>query len=166
MKSTKEARMLAFNKIGVAQTLNTFGLNALLCDADTVWLRDPSDFFSGWASHLVFLVLMATHERSMSFLQKANLLPSQLIVSWFPFFLSHPRLEEADVLVATDGLGVANAKDDDGLESPEAGLRSQMSTGGPHTLQLKAPPTHVDQGCMVHGCIADAHSCSCVVTTS
>jgi len=39
------------------------------------------------------------------------------------------RLEEADILVATDSLGVANVKDDDGLESPDAGLRSQMSTG-------------------------------------
>ncbi|KAK9909514.1 hypothetical protein WJX75_003420 [Coccomyxa subellipsoidea] len=85
MKGTKAARMLAFNKIGVAQTLNTFGLDALLCDADVVWLRDPSDYFSG--------------------------------------------LEEADILVATDGLGVSNAKDDDGLESPEAALRHQMSTG-------------------------------------
>lgn len=47
MKGTKAARMLAFNKIGVAQTLNTFGLDALLCDADVVWLRDPSDYFSG-----------------------------------------------------------------------------------------------------------------------
>lgn len=47
MKGTKAARLLAFNKIGVAQTLNTFGLDALLCDADTVWLRDPTGFFSG-----------------------------------------------------------------------------------------------------------------------
>lgn len=47
MKGTKAARMLAFNKIGVAQTLNKFGLDALLCDADVVWLRDPSDYFSG-----------------------------------------------------------------------------------------------------------------------
>jgi len=47
MKDTKAARLLAFNKIGVAQTLNTFGLDALLCDADTVWLRDPTGFFSG-----------------------------------------------------------------------------------------------------------------------
>lgn len=39
------------------------------------------------------------------------------------------RLEEADILVATDSLGVANVKDDDGLESPDAALRSQMSTG-------------------------------------
>lgn len=56
------------------------------------------------------------------FCQNNGILMSDLI-------LSNPRLEEADILVATDGLGVANAKDDDGLESPEAGLRSQMSTG-------------------------------------
>ncbi len=36
---------------------------------------------------------------------------------------------EADVLMATDGLGPSNAPDDDGLETPEKILSSQLSTG-------------------------------------
>ena len=38
-------------------------------------------------------------------------------------------MTEADVLMATDGLGPSNAPDDDGLETPEKILSSQLSTG-------------------------------------
>lgn len=53
MKGTKVSRTLAFNKIGVAQTLNMFGLDALMCDADVVWLRDPSHYFTGYGTHSI-----------------------------------------------------------------------------------------------------------------
>lgn len=40
------------------------------------------------------------------------------------------RVMEADVLMATDALGPSNAPDDDGLETPDKILSSQLSTGG------------------------------------
>lgn len=40
------------------------------------------------------------------------------------------RVVEADVLMATDALGPSNAPDDDGLETPDKILSSQLSTGG------------------------------------
>jgi hypothetical protein len=47
MRGTPVSRTLAFHKIGVAQTLNMFGLDTLMCDADVVWQRDPSHYFTG-----------------------------------------------------------------------------------------------------------------------
>ncbi len=41
------------------------------------------------------------------------------------------RVTEADVLMATDALGPSNAPDDDGLETPEKILYSDLSTGAP-----------------------------------
>ena len=40
------------------------------------------------------------------------------------------RVLEADILMATDALGPSNSPDDDGLETPDRILYSDLSTGG------------------------------------
>lgn len=52
------------------------------------------------------------------------------------------------MLVATDALGPTNSKDDDGLESPEAILRSQMSTSE-LALDLRESPSLSCMDCLL-----------------
>ena len=47
---TKAARALTLHKIGLARAVTGYGVDVLMCDADTVWQRDPTGYFAGWGS--------------------------------------------------------------------------------------------------------------------
>lgn len=49
---TKAARALTLHKIGLARTITGYGVDVVMCDADTVWQRDPTGYFAGWAPWL------------------------------------------------------------------------------------------------------------------
>ena len=54
------------------------------------------------------------------------------------------RVLEADILMATDALGPSNSPDDDGLETPDRILYSDLSTGMKPQLRYTQLRSHTD----------------------
>jgi hypothetical protein len=129
-------------RLELAAAVGAWGLDLVLCDADTLWLRDPSDFFdmcaprprkapsrrmtsAGQWPHRTHAC--AAHHTG----QHGQERQSRSSDSGGPCHVTarhacrHPH---ADVLVASEALGTTCAESEEGLEQPAA-LLSPLSTG-------------------------------------